>query len=154
MKYSASGNVSIDDQFGSTSNSVCPDFEKILDGMCQAQLMHNSDVCGRTLQTLAHCYVGRCWKSGVAINSRDATEHQGILKNSKLHCHEHVKNVKQSHYKPRQALRVPGDWGSQTSRQSAREGSKVVSHTHGPPLPPRKYSWYSFLLEAESTPGP
>jgi len=22
------------------------------------------------------------------------------------------------------------------------------------PLPPRKYSWYSFLLEAESTPGP
>jgi hypothetical protein len=23
-----------------------------------------------------------------------------------------------------------------------------------PPPPPRKYSWYSFLLEAESTPGP
>ena len=31
---------------------------------------------------------------------------------------------------------------------------KVVSPTHRPPLPPRKYSWYSFLLEAESTPGP
>ena len=29
-----------------------------------------------------------------------------------------------------------------------------VSTTHRPPLPPRKYSWYSFLLEAESTPGP
>jgi hypothetical protein len=24
---------------------------------------------------------------------------------------------------------------------------------HRPPLPPMKYSWYSFLLEAESTPG-
>jgi hypothetical protein len=39
-------------------------------------------------------------------------------------------------------------------RQSAHEGGKVVSPTHRPPLPPRKDSWYSFLLEAESTPGP
>ena len=39
-------------------------------------------------------------------------------------------------------------------RQSAYEGGKVVSPTHWPPLPPRKYSWYSFLLEAQSTPGP
>ena len=37
------------------------------------------------------------------------------------------------------------------SRQSAHEGVKVFSPTHRPPLPPRKYSWYSFLLEAEST---
>ena len=34
------------------------------------------------------------------------------------------------------------------------EGGKVVSPKHRPPLPPRKYFWYSFLLEAESTPGP
>jgi len=34
------------------------------------------------------------------------------------------------------------------------EGGKVVVPTHRPPLLPRKYSWYSFLLEAESTPGP
>jgi hypothetical protein len=40
------------------------------------------------------------------------------------------------------------------SRQSAHEGGKVFSPTHRPPLPPRKYSCYSFLLEAESTPGP
>jgi len=31
---------------------------------------------------------------------------------------------------------------------------KVVSPTHQLPLPPRKHSWYSFLLEAELTPGP
>jgi len=43
---------------------------------------------------------------------------------------------------------------SQISREWAREGGKVVSPTHRPSLPPRKYAWYSFLLEAESTPGP
>jgi len=31
---------------------------------------------------------------------------------------------------------------------TTHEGGKVVSPTHRPPLPPRKYSWYSLLLEA------
>ena len=66
----------------------------------------------------------------------------------------HGKKVKQSHYRPGQALRVPGGWGFQISRQSAHECGRVVSPTHRSPLHPRKYSWYSFLLEAESTPGP
>jgi len=37
---------------------------------------------------------------------------------------------------------------------AAQDGGKVVSLTHRPLFTPRKYSWYSFLLEAESAPGP
>ena len=36
---------------------------------------------------------------------------------------------------------------------TAQDGDKVVNLTHRPPLPPRKYTWYSFLLEADSTLG-
>jgi len=35
-----------------------------------------------------------------------------------------------------------------------QDGSMVVILTHRPHLHPRKYNWYSLLLEAESTPGP
>jgi hypothetical protein len=48
--------------------------------------------------------------------------------------------VKQSNYKPRHGLRVPGGWGCQISRQSAHEGVKFVSLTLRPPLflPPQE----------------
>jgi hypothetical protein len=34
------------------------------------------------------------------------------------------------------------------------DGGEVVSLTRRPPFTPQEDSWYSFLLEAESTPGP
>ena len=46
---------------------------------------------------------------------------------------------------------VPEGSDSKISRQSTHEGGKVVSPTHRPPLHHRKYSLYSFLLEAELT---
>ena len=52
-----------------------------------------------------------------------------------------------------------GPEGSRKSRfpdfmTTAQDGGKVVSLMHRPHLPPKKCSWYSFLLEAESTPRP
>jgi hypothetical protein len=38
--------------------------------------------------------------------------------------------------------------------RTAQDGGKVVSLTQRQPSPPKKYTWYSFLLEAESTPMP
>jgi hypothetical protein len=42
--------------------------------------------------------------------------------------------------------------GSPDSRLT--NGGKVVSLTRQPPFTPQENFWYSFLLEAESTPGP
>ena len=61
------------------------------------------------------------------------------------YCETVTLTINQSLFRP-----IPGGWGSQISRKSAHEGGKVVSPTHRPPLPRRKYSWYSFLLEAKA----
>jgi hypothetical protein len=47
--------------------------------------------------------------------------------------------IKQSHYMPGEAHRVPGGISVQISIQSAHEGDKVVS----PKKMPRRNSWYS-----------
>jgi hypothetical protein len=60
------------------------------------------------------------------------------------------------------AIRVTGRGGPQgceTSRlphfldNRLTDGGEVVSLTHRPPFTQHEYSWHSFLLEAQSTPG-
>jgi len=62
-----------------------------------------------------------------------------------------IRLLSQSHYRPEvprgfQEVKVP--------RFRDNGLAQVASLTHRPFFTPRKYSWYSFLLEAESTPGP
>jgi hypothetical protein len=53
-----------------------------------------------------------------------------------------------------------GRYGCKTSRlphlldNRLTDGGEVVRLTHRPPFTLQKASWYSFLLEAESTAGP
>jgi hypothetical protein len=67
------------------------------------------------------------------ILSKDRPKINIILK---WKTHNVQGKIKQSHYRPGQAQMVPGGWGSQISRQSTREGGKVVSPRPRPPLPP------------------
>ena len=62
-----------------------------------------------------------------------------------------VCKLKQSRYRPRVVQRVPGRIPDFMT--TAQIGSKVVSLTPAA-FTLRICSWYSFLLEAESTPGP
>ena len=61
--------------------------------------------------------------------------------------------VNQSRYRPAVAPQGSTKLRFPDFVTTVQDGGKVVSLTHRPPLPHRKCSWYSFLLEAESTPG-
>jgi hypothetical protein len=67
-----------------------------------------------------------------------------------------MERVKPSSYKPGQTLVTLEGSGSQNLRQSAYKGDKVVSRMQRQlvPPPPKVYTWYSCLLEAELTLGP
>jgi len=73
--------------------------------------------------------------SGLPLTDIHKTNVWGLLIGRLLHMYS---KKKQSLYRHGQSLR-------------AHQGAKVVNR---PPLLPRKYPWYSFLSEAESTPAP
>ena len=84
----------------------------------------------------------------------------------RIYIYIYIVKVKQSHYRPKQTLRVLGGWSSQIwELQPPRTLRACLGSRHmkvlrlsalrtGRLLPPRKYPWHSFLLEAESTPWP
>jgi hypothetical protein len=74
-----------------------------------------------------------------------------------------TQSVMQFLYKKSKAIPVTGregPWGCERSRlphhldNRLTDGGKVVSLMRRPRFTPQESSWYSFLLEAESTLGP
>jgi hypothetical protein len=66
---------------------------------------------------------------------------------SPMRDHRHPSRVEVKTGKASACQAWTGPWFSRILRQSAREGGKVVSHKLRPPLPLRKYPWYSFMLK-------
>jgi hypothetical protein len=72
-------------------------------------------------------------------------------------------SIRHSKISKKKAIPVTGRGGPQGCETSRlpyflhnwlTEGSEVASHKRRPPFTLQKDSWYSFQLEAESTPGP
>jgi len=78
------------------------------------------------------------WKLGVAVSGTIWP----ILRTTALKEEDRFGEIKlkQSLYSPITAITVPGFCGSQISRQSAHDGSIIVSPKHQPPLPPGNIS--------------
>jgi len=71
-------------------------------------------------------------------------------------CEDSIKYDKPFTVKGKAITDMDRPWRFQNEEagELAHEGGKVATPTHRPPLPTRKCPWYSFLLEAESTPVP
>jgi hypothetical protein len=74
-----------------------------------------------------------------------------------------IRNFEKRKVKKGKAIPVPGHGGPlgcetlrvpQYLHNRFTDGGKFVSLMRRPPFTPQEGSWYSFLLEAESTPGP
>ena len=66
----------------------------------------------------------------------------------------YVKMIKLSLYRPGQAPGVPGGRGYQNFYTISTRRWQVCQPYAPPAFSPQEIPWYSFLLEAESTPGP
>jgi len=78
---------------------------------------------------------------------------QTTVNPSVLHFDNPLPHCKQSLHRPGQSLRVPGCWGSQFPRQSTHEGGKVVSPMYWSLYHPERYTWPSFVSQAEMAQG-
>ena len=85
---------------------------------------------------LQHCHFqsNEHQSPGIWLKNIELLHNQSSLSFSFRTCS--LVKVKKSHYRTEEALRVPGGWGSQVSRQSAHGHCKVVSPTHRPLLSP------------------
>jgi hypothetical protein len=96
--------------------------------------------CGEVLRKLSHV-----WTTG-----RAAFRHGQVITCINVHCTRYSNPI----------MGLDRPWGLQEGeaprfqdswhRKVVRLSPPCTSHLY----PPRKYSWYSFVLEAESTPGP